>query len=41
MDLQDINFEDEVDGEQPQQQEIKKEIKQEMTAIKPKEEKFR
>ena len=36
MDLQDINFEDEVDGEQSQQ-----EIKQEVTSIKPEEEKFR
>ena len=37
MDLQDIDFEDEVDGDQPQKQEIK----QEMTSIKPKEEKIR
>ena len=41
MDLQDIDFEDEVDGDQPQKQEIKQEIKQEMTSIKPKEEKIR
>lgn len=39
MDLQDIDFDDEVDGEPPKQ-EIKQEVKQEMTSIKPKEEKL-
>ena len=35
MDLQDINFEDEVDGEP-----VKQEVKPELTTIKPKEEKI-